>query len=167
MSAEDLCQVGEDSPVVSFVGICQSSAGNFAAEAHVIELALDRSQTGFDVAKALTIGQLRECQTKELIQAGKSAQFVIPTIALGTLVKFVGRDVIHQLREDSTSDIHAPLLIRAPVPCIKEMGVPSKFEKVEIEKTSTSLHPIRTMWVMRQVGSDSRTLVLPNIEAQI
>jgi hypothetical protein len=144
---------------VSFVGIGQTRAGNFASEAHAIELALHRSQTSFDVAQTLAIGQLRECQTKKLIKAGKSPPFIISSIALNTLAKLVGWDVIHQLGEDGTADIHVPLLVRAWMPAKKGWSAVKSFEKVEIEKLSTSPYLIRPMRVTRQARSYSRTLV--------
>jgi hypothetical protein len=38
---EYLSEIGEDAPVVSFVGVGQIAAGDLAAKAHVIELAAD------------------------------------------------------------------------------------------------------------------------------
>ena len=38
---EYLSEIGEDAPVVSFVGVGQIAAGDLSAKAHVIELAAD------------------------------------------------------------------------------------------------------------------------------
>lgn len=47
---ERLGQIGVDAPVAHRVGIGQGVASNAAVDAHVIELALLRSKTRFDVA---------------------------------------------------------------------------------------------------------------------
>src|ERR1039458_3641444 len=104
---EHLCKVGEDAPVMSFIGIGQSGPGNPASNAHVIELAVDRSQAGFDITQALAIRQLSKCDAKELIETGKSPEFTITAVAFDALVELVGRDVIDQLREDDAADMHA------------------------------------------------------------
>jgi hypothetical protein len=43
-----------------FVRVGQSRARHFAAEPHVIQLALESTQAGLDIAQALAIGELRE-----------------------------------------------------------------------------------------------------------
>src|SRR5260370_21653946 len=53
---EHLREVGEDAPVVCLVGIGQRGARDLAAKAHVIELAWNRTQTGFDVAGTFAKG---------------------------------------------------------------------------------------------------------------
>src|ERR1039458_10884575 len=103
---EHLCKVGEDPPVMSFVGIGQSGSGNPAPNAHVVELAVDRSQAGFDITQALAIGQLSKCDAKQLSETGKSPEFTITAVAFDALVELVGRDVIDQLREDDRSEEH-------------------------------------------------------------
>ena len=50
---EYLREVGEDAPVVCLVGVGQRGARDLAAKAQVIELAWNRTQTGFDVAETL------------------------------------------------------------------------------------------------------------------
>ncbi len=104
---EHLRKVGENPPVVSFVGIGQSGSGNFAPNAHVIQPAVDRSQTGFDITQTLPVRQLSKCQAKELIKTGKSPEFIVAAIALDALAELVGRNVIDQLREDDAADMHA------------------------------------------------------------
>ena len=106
---ENLSEVGEDAPVMRLVGVGDRGARDPAAEAHVIKLALHGAQASFDVAEALAKGQLRKSQTKELIQARKSTEFVIAAVALHALVELVKRKVIDQLGEDGAADKHAPL----------------------------------------------------------
>ena len=57
-----------DSPVSRFVGIGQCALGDIASDAQVIEFCLVGAQTGFDVAQALAVSQLREGQAEELIE---------------------------------------------------------------------------------------------------
>ena len=59
-SDERLCEVGVDAPMVRLVGVGQGGACDLAAEAHVVELAAEGSQTGFDIAEAFAVAQLGE-----------------------------------------------------------------------------------------------------------
>jgi hypothetical protein len=74
----------------------------------VAELAVDRSQAGFDITQALAIGQLSKCDAKELIQTRKSPEFMVTPVALDALVELVGWDVIDQLREDDAAKLRIP-----------------------------------------------------------
>ena len=53
---EHLREIGEDAPVVCLVGVGQRGARDLAAKAHVIELAWNRTQTGFNVAETFAKG---------------------------------------------------------------------------------------------------------------
>ena len=53
---EDLCKIRVDAPVAKFIGVGQCGPLDLAAEAHVVELAADRLQAGFDVAQTITVG---------------------------------------------------------------------------------------------------------------
>ena len=110
---EHLREVSKDTPVVCFVGVSQRGACNLAAKAYVIELASHGAQAGFDVAETFSKGQLGKGETKKLIEAGKSAPFVIAAIAFDALVELVRWEVIDQLGEDGAADMHAPLSVRA------------------------------------------------------
>jgi len=57
---EDLSEVGEDAPVVIFIGVGQRGACDRQADAGVIEFVAERVETGFDVAQAVTARELRE-----------------------------------------------------------------------------------------------------------
>ena len=57
-----------DAPVARFVGIGQCALGDIASDAQVIKLGSVSTQTGFDVAQALAIRQLREGKAEELIE---------------------------------------------------------------------------------------------------
>jgi len=106
---QHLSEIGEDPPIMSLVRIGQSGAGNLATEAHVIELAAHCTQTRFDVAQTLAVRQLGEGESKKLIPARKSAEFMIAVITIHAFLKLVGRKVIHQLREYRSAGIHTPL----------------------------------------------------------
>ena len=106
---QHLREIGEDAPVVRFVGIGQRRARHLAAESHVIQLALHRTQTGLDVAQAFAIGQLREGHGQILIPAGKSAQPDVALIALDATAKLPVRKEADQLRKDGAALIHGPL----------------------------------------------------------
>ena len=106
---ERLGEVGIDAPVVSFICIGQSRARHLAAKAHVIQLASHRTQARFDVAQALTIGQLRKCQTKKLIPTGKAARITITAISNNAFLELLRRNVVHHLGEDRSAFVHAPL----------------------------------------------------------
>ena len=56
MTDQDLGKVGIDAPVADLIGVRQSIAGDFSADAHVIEPLPECSKTGLDVPEALPIG---------------------------------------------------------------------------------------------------------------
>jgi len=65
-------EIGEDAPVTLFVGIGEGGPGNPATDAQVVKLGLVGTQTGFNIAQALSISQLREGHTEKLVEMGKS-----------------------------------------------------------------------------------------------
>ena len=75
----------------------------------MIELAGHGTEACFDVAQTLAIRQLGEGESKELIPARKSAEFVIAVITSHAFLELVCRKVIHQLREYRSASIHTPL----------------------------------------------------------
>ena len=91
---EYLREVGVDAPVVCFIGVSQGRTRHPAAKSHVIELAANRPETDFDVTKTLAERQLRKGQTKELIKAGKSAEFVIAVITGDAFVELMAREMV-------------------------------------------------------------------------
>lgn len=70
-------EVGMDAPVALFVGIGQRGPGNPATDAEMEQFGLMGAQTGFDVAQALAIGQLRESHAKELIEMRESLGWIL------------------------------------------------------------------------------------------
>jgi hypothetical protein len=106
---QHLREVGIDAPVVSFVGVGQRGTRHLAPEAHVIQLALDRKQAGFDVTEAFAVGELCESETEKLVKTGKAAEFVIASAASHTLLELMRRQVLDHLSEDGPACEHAPL----------------------------------------------------------
>ena len=60
MPVNTLGELRKDPPIMRLVCIGQRRARHFAAEPHVIQLALQRAQAGLDITQALAIGELRE-----------------------------------------------------------------------------------------------------------
>src|SRR5258707_13693384 len=95
---QHLSEIGEDPPVMSLIGIGKSGAGNLATEAYVIELAAHGTKACFNVAQTLTVSQLGESESKELIPARKSAEFIIAIITSYAFLELIGGKGVHQLR---------------------------------------------------------------------
>src|ERR1700687_4449146 len=127
---QNLGEVSIDAPVDGLVGVRERRARDATAEAHVIELRMDRTQAGFDVAQAFAIGQLREAQTKKLIPTGKAAFSKISVITSDAFLKLVGGKMFHHLSEHRPANMHALLsdlrTVNPPAPSYL-------LKKVEIE----------------------------------
>lgn len=78
---EALGEVGIDAPVPRLVGVRERRARDARANPHVIQLGLYRAKTGFDIAEALAISELRERHAEKLIPAGETRRLVITTIS--------------------------------------------------------------------------------------
>ncbi len=74
---QHLSEIGEDVPVVDAVGIGQCAPRDVAAEARMVELGLEGSQTRLDVAQAFAEGQLGERQAEELIPTREAARTTV------------------------------------------------------------------------------------------
>jgi len=72
----------------------------------VIEFAALRSQTNFDVAKALAMGQLGEGHGKKLIPTSEAFRVSVPIEALNASAELVVRKKLHDLSEYGLSWIH-------------------------------------------------------------
>jgi hypothetical protein len=72
----------------------------------VIQLAADGAQAGFDIAQAFAVSELSE-RHRQMVPAREASKVSIPSIARQTLLKLVGRQVIHELSEDGSAEIHA------------------------------------------------------------
>jgi hypothetical protein len=76
-------------------------------------------QAGLDVAQALAKGQLRKGHAQKLIPTGEALDFEVAVVPLNALAKFVSREKIHQLGENSFSGIHG----RVPPSSVKEVPI--------------------------------------------
>lgn len=104
------CKVGIDSAVASFVGVRQGAARDLAANAHMIELGLHRTETGFDIAQALAIGQLHEGHAEKLVQTGEPPNSAVALISANTKVEFVPVQKIEHLSKNDSSGVHVAVL---------------------------------------------------------
>jgi hypothetical protein len=77
-----------------------------AADARMIEPCGSCSQAGLDVAQALAKGQRCKGHAQKLIPTGEALDFEVAVVPLNALAKFVRREKIHQLGENSFSGIH-------------------------------------------------------------
>jgi len=64
------------------------------------------TQTGFDVAQTLAVGELSKGQRKKLIPAGEILDVAMALIAINAKLKLVGREKVHELRENGSAQIH-------------------------------------------------------------
>ena len=102
-----LREVRVDAPVARFVRIGQGRPRHARTNTDVVELRLQRAQTGFDVAQTLAIRQLREGHAQVLIPTREPRDLVFAVVPGDTRLEFETRDVIHQLREDRAARLHA------------------------------------------------------------
>jgi len=107
---EDLSEIGIDAPIASLVGVGQRVPGDLPSKAHMIKTALHRSKTGFDIAETFAVSQLGKGQREKLIETRKALDLVIPPVSPNAFSKFVKRQEVHDLGEDSRRGIHRSLL---------------------------------------------------------
>ena len=86
---KDLGKVGVDTPIPVLVGTGEIVSSDVASNSHVIEFVAHCLQTGFDIAKTLAISHLSETHRQELVEAGKSSDFVIASVTHDALAEFV------------------------------------------------------------------------------
>jgi hypothetical protein len=75
----------------------------------VVQLAAHGAQTGFDVAQALAVGQLRKGHSQIMVAARETPVVRISAITLDALLELIGGQVIQELGEDGLSGIHPSL----------------------------------------------------------
>lgn len=92
----------------SLVGVGQRGSADASADAHMVELSLQRAKAGFDVAKTLAIGGLCKGHAQKLIQAGELLDLVVAAIACDALSERMHGQEVHQLTEHGASDIYWP-----------------------------------------------------------
>ena len=97
---EHLGEVRVNPPVTGFIDVGQGVTGNVAADPHVIQSILHRTQAGLNVAEALPKSQLSEGHTEELIEIGEAFDLVIATVSLDAFSELIKRQEIQNLGED-------------------------------------------------------------------
>ncbi len=106
-----LRQVGIDLPRTRGVCIGQRIARNrLATKPHVVQPHGLGTQIDLDVSKRLPIGQLGECHSKELIQAGEVVNFVIAPMLGYAAAKGAQGQVCHELRKHEFALMHKSYL---------------------------------------------------------
>ena len=110
LADKDLSEVGVDSPVASFVGIGQRGTGDISSKACVIEFGLHGTKTGLNSSKTVSIGELSESHTIELIQTREVSDATFAVILSDSFAEFVYWEEVHDLGEDGSSRIHWPCL---------------------------------------------------------
>jgi len=94
---QHLGKIGVNAPVSVFVGIGQRAAGHVSANAHGVEFAFQRSQTGFAIAQAFSVGELSKSHAQKLIEAGKVLDLAVAAITLNAFLKIVYGEQTHQM----------------------------------------------------------------------
>src|ERR1019366_6030485 len=134
-----LRKIGEDAPVVSFIGVRQGRAGNPTTESHVVEFAAHRSQARLDVAETLAVSELSEGHRQILVPARQTSVVLIAVIAGHTLLELDVGEMSDQLRENGSAGIHPPLFRRCGVQPFRTLRLFS-LQIVFGPNTSYSMH---------------------------
>ena len=103
-----LGEVRVDAPVPLPVRVGQRVAGDAAADPHVLELPAMGTEADLDVAQALAVGQLRERQAQELVQAGERLDAAVSPITLHAPAKDLQGQMFHELRKHESPGMHGP-----------------------------------------------------------
>jgi hypothetical protein len=81
----------------------------------VVELALHRTQAGFDIAQTVAVSQLRERHCQILVPARESLLLIVAAVTSHTFLKLIRGQVIKELSENGSANVHSPLCTdRAP-----------------------------------------------------
>ena len=105
---EHLGEVGVDAPVARLVGIGQRVAGDFTANAHVIQFASGHAQTCLDVPQTFPVRELSEGHAKKLIPTREALYLVIATVTFDALAKLGLRKKVRELRKNRSAIVHMP-----------------------------------------------------------
>jgi len=104
---QGLGEIGVDAPVAVFVGFGQSIARHaLGTQTHVIQLALMGTQTDFDPAQTLAVGQLGEGHDQVLVEAAKPLHITLALIAGNTPAEAMLGKVIHDLGKNEFACVH-------------------------------------------------------------
>jgi hypothetical protein len=72
----------------------------------MVEFIFERTQAGFNVSKAFSVGKLGEGHAKELIVAGEFSDSPVAMVTIDAFLEFMAGKKVHQLRENSTANVH-------------------------------------------------------------
>ena len=75
-------------------------------------VSLHGSQTRFDVAQAVAIGELSKSHAEKLIEARELAQSSMALVTLDAFVEFVLGQEVEELRKDRSASVHVPSFAR-------------------------------------------------------
>jgi len=106
---QHLGEICVDAPIARLVGARQRRARRSTAEPHVIQFAMHGMKTCFDVAQTLAVSQLGEGHRQKLIPAREALEVVVASITGDAFLKLLVWKILHQLRKNSASEIHASL----------------------------------------------------------
>ena len=101
-----LGEVGVDAPISDRIGIGQGIPRHRTAKSHVVELCCLAAQTGFDVAQAFSVGQLREGHTQILIQTGEVLDLVLASVPGHATTESSQRQMCYHLRKNEFARVH-------------------------------------------------------------
>ena len=104
---EDLSEVGVDAPIALMVGMSEVAVGDRTVNAHVVELGLHHAQTRFDLAQAVSVGQLGERHDPKLLDTLVRADLVVAAVAVDARLKSPPRNELHELRENELPFVHS------------------------------------------------------------
>ena len=105
---QDMGEIGVDAPISGLVCIGQGRPGHRPADSRMVKLRMKTPQARHDIPEAFSISQLGKGHAIELIEAEKSAESVISTVAPHAGPKSVQWQEIHQLGKHYAPCIHRP-----------------------------------------------------------
>jgi triphosphoribosyl-dephospho-CoA synthetase len=111
---ERLRKVSKDAPIAVLVGVGQCGTRHSGANAHVIQLGANRSHTGFNIAQALSVGQLSKGHGKVLLPTGKLLGVPVAVVASHAMAELAIRKKSNQLGEDARAFVHPLILAGRP-----------------------------------------------------
>jgi hypothetical protein len=103
---QHMAEVLENAVIAPLVGISKSCPGDRRAESDMVEFVPMGIQACFNVPEALPSRQLGICQTKELIEGGKSFDPVLSSVPANTKLEIVPGEKLKQLPENGFTEIH-------------------------------------------------------------
>jgi hypothetical protein len=101
-----LSEVSINVPVPFLIGISKGRSGNRFADAGVIQLARESSQTVLNITKAFPACELGKTHNQKMLPASKFSYSIVALVIIDTLLELVFWHKLHQLCKDCLSCIH-------------------------------------------------------------